>query len=44
MKLSVTPVRLDRAPPLLGADTEPVLAEFGLDAEAIAGLKRAGAI
>jgi len=44
MKLSATPVRHDRAPPLLGADTEPVLAELGLDAEAIAGLKRAGAI
>ena len=44
MKLSATPVRHDRAPPLLGADTVPVLAEFGLDAEAIAGLKRAGAI
>ncbi len=44
MKLSATPVRHDRAPPLLGADTEAVLAEFGLDAEAIAGLRRAGAI
>ena len=44
MKLSATPVRHDRAPPLLGADTEPVLAEFGLDAEAIAGLRQAGAI
>jgi crotonobetainyl-CoA:carnitine CoA-transferase CaiB-like acyl-CoA transferase len=44
MKLSATPVRHDRAPPLLGADTVSVLAEFGLDAEAIGGLKRAGAI
>jgi crotonobetainyl-CoA:carnitine CoA-transferase CaiB-like acyl-CoA transferase len=44
MKLSATPVRHDRAPPLLGADTEPVLAELGLDAEAIAALRRAGAI
>ena len=31
MKLSATPVRYDRAPPLLGADTEAVLAEFGLE-------------
>jgi crotonobetainyl-CoA:carnitine CoA-transferase CaiB-like acyl-CoA transferase len=44
MKLSATPVRHDRAPPLLGADTEAVLAEFGLDAEAIMELRRAGAI
>ena len=44
MKLSATPVRHDRAPPLLGADTEPVLAEFGLDAAAIAALRSAGAI
>ena len=44
MKLSATPVRHDRAPPLLGADTESVLADLGLDAEAIAGLRRAGAI
>ena len=34
----------DRAPPLLGADTDEVLAEFGLDAAAIAALRRAGAI
>jgi crotonobetainyl-CoA:carnitine CoA-transferase CaiB-like acyl-CoA transferase len=44
LKLSATPVRYDRAPPLLGADTEQVLRELGLDAEAIAGLRRAGAI
>jgi len=44
MKLSATPVRYDRAPPLLGADTERVLGELGLDAAAIAGLRRAGAI
>jgi len=44
LKLSATPVRYDRAPPLLGADTEPVLAEFGLDADAITALRRAGAI
>ena len=44
MKLSATPVRHDRAPPLLGEHTEPVLAEFGLDAAAIAALRSAGAI
>ena len=44
LKLSATPVRYDRAPPLLGADTEQVLRELGLDAVAIAGLRRAGAI
>ncbi len=44
MKLSATPVRYRRAPPLLGADTDAVLAEFGLDAEAIAALRAAGAI
>ncbi|MEO5843978.1 MAG: CaiB/BaiF CoA-transferase family protein [Caldimonas sp.] len=44
MKLSATPVRYRRAPPLLGADTDAVLAEFGLDAAAIAGLRAVGAI
>ena len=44
MKLSVTPVRYERAPPLLGADTLTVLEELGLDAEAIANLRRSGAI
>jgi crotonobetainyl-CoA:carnitine CoA-transferase CaiB-like acyl-CoA transferase len=44
MKLSVTPVRYERAPPLLGADTVTVLQELGLDAEAIANLRRSGAI
>ncbi|MCE9657158.1 MAG: CoA transferase [Burkholderiales bacterium] len=44
LKLSATPVRYDRAPPLLGADTDSVLAEFGLDLEAVAALRRAGAI
>jgi len=44
LKMAATPVRYDRAPPLLGADTEAVLAEFGLDAGAIAALRSAGAI
>jgi crotonobetainyl-CoA:carnitine CoA-transferase CaiB-like acyl-CoA transferase len=44
MKLSATPVRYERAPPLLGADTERILAELGLDAAAIDSLRRAGVI
>jgi len=44
MKLAVTPVRYRRAPPVLGADTDAVLAELGLDAAAIAGLRARGAI
>ena len=44
LKLSATPVSYRRAPPLLGADTEQVLAEFGLDAGAIAALRRDGAL
>ena len=33
-----------RAPPLLGQDTDAVLAEFGFDADQIAGLRQRGAI
>ena len=44
LKLSATPVRYERAPPLLGADTEAVLGEFGLDRAAVAALRQAGAI
>jgi crotonobetainyl-CoA:carnitine CoA-transferase CaiB-like acyl-CoA transferase len=44
MKLASTPVRYRLAPPLLGADTDAVLAELGLDAAAVAGLRAAGAI
>ncbi len=44
LKLSATPVRYRHAPPLLGADTERVLAEFGFDAAAIAALRQDGAI
>lgn len=44
LKLSVTPVRYRRAPPLLGADTETVLGEFGFDAAAIAKLRGDAAI
>ena len=44
IKLSATPVRYRRAPPLLGDDSDEVLAEFGFDPEAIAALRAAGAI
>ena len=44
IRLGATPVRYRRAPPLLGADTETVLGELGLDAQAIAALRRSGAI
>jgi crotonobetainyl-CoA:carnitine CoA-transferase CaiB-like acyl-CoA transferase len=44
IKLGATPVRYRRAPPLLGADTDAVLAEMGLDAEAIAALRRSRTI
>ena len=44
LKLSQTPVRYRRAPPLLGADTDTVLHEFGLDAEAISQLRNSAAI
>ncbi|MEP7302920.1 MAG: CoA transferase [Caldimonas sp.] len=44
IRLSETPVRYRLAPPLLGADTDQVLAEFGLDAAAIAALRRDGAL
>ena len=44
IKLGATPVRYRRAPPLLGADTDEVLGELGLDAATIADLRRRGAI
>ena len=44
IKLGATPIRYRRAPPLLGADTDAVLAEMGLDAEAIAALRRSRTI
>ena len=44
MKLAVTPVLYRRAPPLLGADTDTVLREYGLSGEAIADLRKSGAI
>jgi len=44
IKLGATPVRYRRAPPLLGADTDEVLGELGLDDATIADLRRRGAI
>lgn len=44
MKLSATPVRLRHAPPLLGADTDAVLAEAGLSTAEIAALRAERAI
>ena len=44
MKFSATPVRYDRAPPLLGEHTAEVLAEFGIDAAGLAALRRANAV
>jgi len=44
IKLSATPVQYRRAPPLLGADTDAVLAEFGVPADEIAGLRRTGVL
>ena len=45
MKLSATPVRHDRAPPLLGQHADAILQEMlGYDAERIAGLRARGII
>ena len=44
MKLDRTPVQYRRPPPLLGADTDSVLAEFGLDAASIAALRAASVL
>ncbi|MGH8797007.1 MAG: CaiB/BaiF CoA transferase family protein [Caldimonas sp.] len=44
IKLSATPVRYRRAPPLLGADTDEVLREFGLGADEVAALRKAQAL
>ncbi len=44
IKLSATPVQYRRSPPLLGADTDDCLREFGVSDGELAGLRRAGAI
>ena len=44
LRLSATPPVLRRAPPALGQHTDEVLAEFGIDADARAALRLAGAL
>ena len=44
MKLSATPVQVQRPPPLLGQHTDEVLATLGLDAAARAFLRQQGII
>jgi len=44
VKLSASPARMDTAPPALGADTDEILAGLGYDRDAIAALRRDGAI
>jgi crotonobetainyl-CoA:carnitine CoA-transferase CaiB-like acyl-CoA transferase len=50
IKVLTSPIKVDgkrlptRAGPLLGADSEDILAELGYDADAVAGLKQSGVI
>ncbi len=44
MRLSATPTRLRRAPPLLGQHTDEVLTELGLDPHRIAALRSQGVV
>lgn len=44
MKMSSTPARISRPAPLLGEHTDEVLGAYGISAERIAALRRAGAI
>lgn len=44
VKLSATPGRIVSPPPVLGEHTAAILAELGYDAEAVEGMRRAGAI
>jgi len=44
IRMSATPVRLRRPPPLLGQHTDEVLAELGIDAAERARLRAAGVI
>ena len=44
IKLSQTPGRIDRRPPLLGEHTDEVLTELGVDAAELARLREAGVI
>jgi len=40
LKLSATPVKLERAPPLLGSDTAAVLSELGYNLETVEEWRR----
>lgn len=44
MRLSATPVTYRRAPPALGADTEVVLRELGVDAQQVLALRSKGVV
>ncbi|MBT3069883.1 CoA transferase [Rhodomicrobium sp. Az07] len=44
LQFSGTPVAYERAPPLLGADTNQTLLDIGVDADAIAALRESGTI
>jgi formyl-CoA transferase len=44
IKLSATPTRVRRAPPLLGQHTDELLDELGIDAPTRAAWRRAGVI
>ena len=44
LKLSATPVRYDRPPPLLGEHTHDVLANFGISADECASLRAQGVL
>jgi crotonobetainyl-CoA:carnitine CoA-transferase CaiB-like acyl-CoA transferase len=44
LRLMATPPVLQRAPPALGEHTDEVLAELGLDARQVAGLRERGVV
>jgi len=44
IRLSESPVRYERPPPMIGQHTEEVLAEFGFDAARMAALREQGVI
>ena len=44
IKFSDAPCRVHRPPPLLGADTDGILAELGFERDRVAGLRARGVI
>ena len=44
IRLSKTPVEYRRAPPLVGEHTDEILADLGVDAAGIAGLRERGGV